>query len=91
MKNKDYETLYNELLSIVQEIKPYYDIDKIKPYSVYVWNKGQEGVEDRNLFDINSDEIIFYEEHEIIEETKDIIKRIQNKIKEIEELNRLYK
>jgi hypothetical protein len=52
-----YYVLYNELEQISNEILPYYDINKIKSYSVYIWTKGKYG---KNVFDIEKDEIIFY-------------------------------
>lgn len=77
-----FDTLYNELVQISNEIKLYYDIDKIKPYTVYIWTKGEDGV---NVFDILADEIVFYvKNHILIEEVKPIIKKIQLKLKEIE-------
>ena len=85
----NYNKLYKELVEIVDELKEYYDIDKIKSYSVYVWNKEKEGIQDRNLFDINSDNITYYEHHEIIKEAIPIIKRIQNKLKEIEYIKKV--
>ena len=78
--NKFYE-LYDELREISQDILPYYDIDKVKSYSVYIWTKGEDG---DNVFDILADEILFYdEEHVIKEEAQPIIEKIQSKLKEI--------
>lgn len=88
MSDKYYYELYNELVEIVNEIRPYYSIDKIKTYSVYVWTKGDEGDPDdwgSNVFDIEADEIVYYDkEHKIAEEILPIIYKIQSKLKEIE-------
>lgn len=75
-----FDKLYNELRQISKEILPYYDIDKIKSYSVYIWTKGDDS---ENVFDIQADRIVFYEEHEIIKEAKPIIAMMQEKLKEI--------
>lgn len=85
----NFDKLYDELVKIVEEIRPYYDVDKIKTYSVYIWTKADANNPDDmgcNVFDIQTDEITFYDEsHEIIEETLPIIAKIQSKLKEIEE------
>lgn len=66
----------------VSKLYPYYDIDKIKDYGVYVWNKADNLDDQDNIFDIMGDEIVFYtDDHTIIEEAKPIIKDIQNFIK----------
>ena len=79
---------YRELSEICEEIKQYYDIDKIKTYSVYIWTKdsSNDAYDGYNTFDILTDELQFYTEHEVIEEAKPIIKRIQEKLKEMEKL-----
>ena len=64
--------LYNELVEICNEIRQYYDIDKVKSYVVYIWTKGEHG---ENVFDILNGEIAFYKEHTIIEEAWPIIKK----------------
>lgn len=75
-------SLYKELVQIADEIRPYYDIDKVKWYSVYIWTKGDDWGE--NVFDIQKDEIVFYvKDHVIIEEAKPIIKKIQIKLQEL--------
>lgn len=76
---------YDKLAKMTDEILPYYDVDKIKPYSVYIWTKGDGG---QNVFDIQADKIIFYEEHSIIEDAKPIIEKIQSKLKEIESISK---
>ena len=79
--------LYNELRDIVDLLRPYYDIDKIKFYSVYVWSKSgtNDHLDSDNLFDIQAKDIIFYDkQHKIIEETLPIITMIQEKLREIE-------
>lgn len=80
--------LYKELEHIVnKELKPYYGVDKIKWYSVYVWTKeSYPGVYDNeNVFDILKDEIVFYDKnHVILEEAKPIIKKIQMKLQELD-------
>jgi hypothetical protein len=75
---------------IVDEIRPYYDIGKIKPYSVYIWTKDNPNADNeddtygRNVFDICEDELIFYvENHVVIEGAKPIIEKIQVKLREI--------
>lgn len=79
----DYFNLYYDILcEKVSKLYPYYDIDKIKTYGVYVWNKADNFDDQDNIFDIMSDEIVFYtDDHTIIEEAKPIIEDIQNFIK----------
>lgn len=88
-----YDELYNELCQISKEILPYYDIDKIKMYSVYIWTKGN-GEDDygENVFDIQKDKIVYYvKDHEIPNEVMSIIQKIQSKLVEISELESVYK
>lgn len=69
---------------ISDEILPYYDIDKVKPYSVYIWSKEELDDFGENLFDIEADKIVFYnQQHRIIEEAMPVIQKIQCKLKEI--------
>lgn len=85
------DLLYEELVQAANEIIPYYDIDKIKSYSVYIWTKGNEDADINteeywglNVFDIQEDRIVFYvEDHIIPEEVMPIIQNIQSKIKAI--------
>ena len=90
-KYKRYELLYKELCQAVEAIEPYYDIDKIKSYSAYIWTKGNKDADidsdeywGENVFDIQEDEVVFYvPDHKIPEEVVPIIKNIQSKIKAI--------
>ena len=85
MSEKEFNEYYDSLCEIACEILPYYDIDKTKTYAVYIWNKADNLDDQWNVFDIYSNEIVMYdEEHEIIEEAKPIIKRIQDKLKEFD-------
>ena len=85
MTKEEFDTYYNSLCEIANELLPYYDIDKVKTYAVYVWSKEDENCEQDGLFDIYSDSIDMWdEEHEIIEETIPIIKKIQKKLKEFD-------
>lgn len=81
-REKYYDLYYQLLCEKVDKLRPYYDIDKIKSYGVFVWNKA-ENIEDQdNIFDIYADGICFYtEDRTIIEEAKPIIEDIQNFIK----------
>ena len=86
----DYWQSYRELTGIVDEIRAYYDVDKIKRYSVYIWTKdtpnadNEDDMYGQNVFDICGDELIFYvEDHEVIEEAKPVIGKIQAKLREI--------
>lgn len=81
----EYYRIYDELYRLVQELKPYYNIDKVKPYSVYVWTKDTETGWGTNVFDIEKNEIVFYDKnHKIIEEAKPIIEKIQFKLRELD-------
>ena len=85
------DLLYEELVQAANEIRPYYDIDKIKSYSVYIWTKGNEDADKdteeywgSNVFDIQENRIVFYvDDHIIPEEVIPIIQNIQSKIKAI--------
>ena len=81
--------IYEELEDIVDnELIPYYGVDKIKWYSVYVWTKESYlgALDGDNVFDIMYDEIIFYDKNHVIpEEAKPIIKKIQMKLLELDE------
>lgn len=76
--------LYHELRELTDKLKPWYDIDKIKWYSVYIWTKENPDDCGENVFDIWADEIVFYtEDHVIPDEVMPIIQEIQEKLKEI--------
>ena len=82
--------LYKELTEAVDEIRPYYDVDKVKRGSVYIWTKDNPDADNedemygQNVFDICEGELIFYvEDHAVIEEAKIIIEKIQAKLREI--------
>lgn len=85
------DEFYRELYKAVEEIEPYYDVDKVKPYSVYIWTKLSE--KDylsgnwsyaENVFDIMKNEIVFYnKDHVIPDEVMPIIRNIQSKLREI--------
>lgn len=80
--------LYRELRELTDKLRSWYDIDKIKWYSVYVWTKENPDDEEHpfgeNVFDIWGDEIVFYAKvHVIPDEAIPIIQEIQEKLKEI--------
>ena len=71
----------SKLLEAVEAIKPYYDVDKIRPYRVYVWTKGDLG---ENVFDIEVDSIYRYNpDHKIPKEVMPIIANIQKHLEKI--------
>lgn len=85
MSEEEFDKYYNSLVETVKPLYEYYDIDKVKTYSVYVWNKADSLDEQENVFDIYSNDIVMFDkEHEIIEEAKPIIKKIQDKLKEFD-------
>lgn len=80
LRNK-YEYEFDKLFEIAHEIEPWYSVDKVKSYAVYIWTKGEFG---ENVFDIEADDIVFYTDHEIIPEALPVIKRIQEQLKIVE-------
>lgn len=77
--------MYNELWKLAHELEPWFDIDKVKPYSVYVWTKGIDG---DNVFDICHDHLQFYtcaRPWKLPNEAMLVIKKIQEKLKEIDD------
>lgn len=85
MTEEEFDKYYNSLLDVVEPLLKYYDVDKTKTYAVYVWNKADDRQNQWNVFDIYSHEIVMYDEdHEIIEEAKPIIEKIQDKLKEFD-------
>ena len=86
MADENFYKLYNELVEICNEIRPYYEIDKIKSWAVFIYDYDDEKNSEsgNGLFDILPDELIWYvDDHTIIEEAKPIIEKIQNKLKEL--------
>lgn len=89
-QTNEFDRLYDELVSVSNKIRPYYDIDKVKPYSVYIWTKDKENDFGENVFDIEIEDIAFYDKkHKIIEDALPIIKEIQYKLKELKEVRGL--
>lgn len=80
-----YEYEFDKLFKIAHEIEPWYDIDKVKDYAIYIWTKGEFG---KNVFDIEANDIVFYTDHEIIPEALPVIKRIQEQLKKVETIGK---
>lgn len=79
-----YEQLYKELTQLSKELLSYYDIDKVKWYSVAAWDKEDLG---KNLFDITAFEIYFwdgYDKSMIPDEAMPIVEKIQIKLRQIQ-------
>jgi hypothetical protein len=77
--------LYDELRVAAHRLEAWFSIDKIKPYSVYVWTKEPH---DENVFDIFADHLQFYAcdmPWEIPNEAIPIIEGIQKKLQAIED------
>ena len=83
--------MYDELWRLAYELSPWFDIDKVKPWSVYVWTKDSSNPDcpfGENVFDIYHDGLQFYPCTKpwcLPNEVIPIIKRIQEKLKEIDE------
>ena len=79
-----YEYEFDKLFKIAHEIEPWYVVDKVKSYAVYVWTKDTDEDFGKNVFDIEADDIVFYTKHEIIPEALSAIRHIQEQLKKIE-------
>lgn len=89
--DKTYDELMNEIRALANSLSPWFDIDKIKSYGVYVWTKDtdDEVLDGENVFDIFPDCIRFYRHdnmYDISAEAMPVIMDIQKKLKEIEEV-----
>lgn len=80
---QQYYEAFDKLFKIAHEIEPWYDINKVKDYAVYIWTKGEYG---ENVFDILADELVFYTRHEVIPEAVPTILRIQKQLKEVRKI-----
>ena len=73
---------FKDLWKATRALLKYYDIDKVKPWVVYVWSKEDDIEKTENLFDIYKEEIVFYTKNHYIEpEALNIILKIQEKLK----------
>ena len=80
-----YNGMYNELWNLAHELQPWFDIDKVKSYSVYVWTKDSNDPDrpfGENVFDIYEDYLQFYQctkPWQLPNEAVPIIKKIQER------------
>ena len=79
-----YEHEFDKLFKIAHEIEPWYTVDKVKSYAVYIWTKDTNNDFRKNVFDIEADNIVFYTDHNIIPEALPTIWRIQKQLKKVE-------
>lgn len=79
-----YEYEFDKLFKIAHEIEPWYTVDKVKSYAVYIWTKDTDNNFGKNVFDIEADNIVFYTDHKIIPEAFPAIQHIQEQLKKIE-------
>ena len=83
--DETYYRLLDELWTIAHEENPWFDVDKVKYYVVYIWTKpGNEPYSDTNVFDVFADEIGYYVDRYVIpKDAWPYIRRIQAKLREI--------
>lgn len=78
--------MYKELLDLANELSPWFDIDKISWYSVYVWTKDDGDFGGQNVFDIFADYLQFYNSMKpwrLPVEALPVIQKTQEKMREI--------
>lgn len=76
--------LHMEIWELGKELSQWYDIDKVKFDSVYIWTNANDDT-DMNVFDIGVDEIYYYvNDHVIPDEAWPGIRKIQAKLREIQ-------
>lgn len=81
MISTEFDKKFQELREAAFDLETYYTIDKVKPWSVYVWTKGDDG---ENVFDIEPDKLTYYvKSHEVIKEAVPLIQRVQQKLREL--------
>ena len=77
--------MYYRLFDLATKLKPWFDIDKVKAFGVYVWTKGDDC---ENVFGIYAEKIQFYTceaPWEMPNEAMEIVRQIQDVLKEIAE------
>ena len=85
--------MYDELWTSAHKLQPWFDIDKVKTYSVYVWTKDCDDPDcpfGENVFDIYYDHLQFYQctkPWRLPNEAWPVIQEIQAKLKEIKEFH----
>lgn len=72
-----YENTIERIKAASKGIEKFYHLDKIRTCFIYVRTLDDDSV---NVFDIEKDIILFYEDHTIPDEAMEIIKRIQNEM-----------
>lgn len=68
-----------------KRLEPWFEIDKVKSYAVYVWTKDEIDYNGENVFDIYKDYLQFYQctkPWEMPNEVWEIIKEIQELLEE---------
>ena len=82
-QRKIYGRMYDELIVLSHKLDPYYGIERIKDYGIYVWGPDSQG-HDANIFDIYSNEIRVWRPGSIISESLPIIAEIIQHLKKME-------
>lgn len=78
-----YSRMYSELVPLAHKLDKYYDIDKIKPFGIYVWGPDSQG-KDTNIFDIYSSGIRVWQPCSIHPDALPIIAEIIRHLKKME-------
>ena len=83
-----HDILMAELEQLAHELDPWFVIDKVKDYSVYVWTKdsNEDNPDGENVFDIFHNTITFYphaQSFDLKNEVMRIIRKIQDKLYEL--------
>ena len=82
-QRKIYGRMYDELIVLSHKLDPYYGIERIKDYGIYVWGPDSQG-HDANIFDIYSNEIRVWRPGSIIAEIIQHLKKMEKYRKECE-------
>ena len=82
-QRKIYGRMYDELVPLAEKLRPYYSIDKIKSFGIYVWGTSAMD-EEANIFDIYADEIKIWVPCSVHPDSLPIIAEIIQHLKKME-------